>query len=93
MKQLCVYHPRLQALKLSNRSKAFLEEQGSIPESLLPHIMMKPQILEHQVIPTGQTDKIPYGPELHHHLETVTESVIKDEDESSLLEVIEHLTY
>ena len=38
MKQLCVYHPRLQALKLSNKSKSHLEDI-TIPDNLLPHMI------------------------------------------------------
>ncbi|KAK7072163.1 hypothetical protein SK128_024815, partial [Halocaridina rubra] len=34
VKQLCVYHPRLQALKLSNRSKITYDEQHVAPETL-----------------------------------------------------------
>ncbi|XP_047472020.1 uncharacterized protein LOC125027167 isoform X4 [Penaeus chinensis] len=42
VKQLCVYHPRLQALKLSNRSKLTYDEQH-IAQETLSHLACAPE--------------------------------------------------
>ncbi|XP_042861007.1 uncharacterized protein LOC122246490 isoform X2 [Penaeus japonicus] len=42
VKQLCVYHPRLQALKLSNRSKLTYDEQH-IAQETLSHLACPPE--------------------------------------------------
>ncbi|XP_064078771.1 LOW QUALITY PROTEIN: uncharacterized protein LOC135196147 [Macrobrachium nipponense] len=64
VKQLCVYHPRLQALKLSNRSKITYDEQHILPETL-NHLGGNVAI--------GHEEPIVIGCDLHPNIKSDTE--------------------
>ncbi|XP_066963411.1 uncharacterized protein [Macrobrachium rosenbergii] len=64
VKQLCVYHPRLQALKLSNRSKITYDEQHISPETL-NHLG--------NVVQSGHEEPIVIGCDIHPNIKTDTE--------------------
>lgn len=49
VKQLCVYHPRLQALKLSNRSKLTYDEQHISQETLSHLSVSLPQPVDEAI--------------------------------------------
>ncbi|XP_068246646.1 uncharacterized protein [Palaemon carinicauda] len=64
VKQLCVYHPRLQALKLSNRSKITYDEQHIAPETL-NHLG--------NVVPSGHEETVVIGCDVHPKMKTDNE--------------------
>lgn len=94
VKQLCVYHPRLQALKLSNRSKITYDEQHIAPETL-NHLG--------NLIPSGSEEPVVLGCEINperkeelEHLraaEIVETDVTEGEDSNTAIQVdtvVEH---